>query len=83
VQTLQKDGEKGRLVGKTNELIQGNRCIVPLHKKNREGRIPAGIVSEFCVLRRAGRGANHHLRQSLVYVNVLAMAQPEAYVAGG
>jgi chromate reductase, NAD(P)H dehydrogenase (quinone) len=26
-------------------------------------------------------GANHHLRQSLVYVNVLAMAQPEAYVS--
>ncbi|MDB4911977.1 MAG: reductase, NADPH-dependent [Gemmatimonadetes bacterium] len=27
-----------------------------------------------------GFGANHHLRQALVYVNVLAMAQPEAYV---
>lgn len=27
-------------------------------------------------------GANHHLRQSLVFVNVLAMAQPEAYVGG-
>jgi chromate reductase len=26
-------------------------------------------------------GANHHLRQALVYVNVLAMAQPEAYIA--
>ncbi len=26
-------------------------------------------------------GANHHLRQILVYVNVLAMAQPEAYVS--
>jgi chromate reductase len=26
-------------------------------------------------------GANHHLRQSLVYVNVLTMAQPEAYVS--
>ncbi|MEP7067344.1 MAG: NAD(P)H-dependent oxidoreductase [Gemmatimonadota bacterium] len=26
-------------------------------------------------------GANHHLRQALVYVNVLAMAQPEAYVS--
>ena len=26
-------------------------------------------------------GANHHLRQVLVYVNVLAMAQPEAYVS--
>jgi chromate reductase, NAD(P)H dehydrogenase (quinone) len=25
-------------------------------------------------------GANHHLRQSLVFVNVPAMAQPEAYI---
>jgi chromate reductase len=25
-------------------------------------------------------GANHHLRQSLVFVNVLTMAQPEAYI---
>ena len=28
-----------------------------------------------------GFGANHHLRQALVYVNVLTMAQPEAYVS--
>ena len=27
-------------------------------------------------------GANHHLRQSLVFVNVPVMAQPEAYVGG-
>ena len=27
-------------------------------------------------------GANHHLRQSLVFLNVLAMAQPEAYIGG-
>ena len=27
-----------------------------------------------------GFGANHHLRQSLVFLNVPAMAQPEAYV---
>jgi len=26
-------------------------------------------------------GANHHLRQALVYVNVLTMAQPEVYVS--
>lgn len=26
-------------------------------------------------------GANHHLRQALVYVNVLTMGQPEAYVS--
>jgi len=28
----------------------------------------------------AGFGANHHLRQSLVFLNVPAMAQPEAYI---
>jgi chromate reductase len=27
-------------------------------------------------------GANHHLRQSLVFVNVPVMAQPEAYIGG-
>ena len=27
-------------------------------------------------------GANHHLRQSLVYVNVPTMQQPEAYISG-
>ncbi len=26
-------------------------------------------------------GANHHLRQALVYVDVLTMAQPEAYIS--
>lgn len=32
-----------------------------------------------------GFGANHHLRQSLVFLNVLALQQPEAYLgnAGG
>jgi chromate reductase len=29
-----------------------------------------------------GFGANHHLRQSLVFINVPAMPQPEAYIAG-
>jgi chromate reductase, NAD(P)H dehydrogenase (quinone) len=29
-----------------------------------------------------GFGANHHLRQSLVFVNVLVMAKPEAYIGG-
>src|SRR5712672_2862084 len=27
-------------------------------------------------------GANHHLRQSLVFLNVTAMPQPEAYIGG-
>jgi chromate reductase, NAD(P)H dehydrogenase (quinone) len=29
-----------------------------------------------------GFGANHHLRQSLVFVNVPVMPQPEAYIGG-
>ncbi len=29
-----------------------------------------------------GFGANHHLRQSFVFLNVPAMAQPEAYIGG-
>lgn len=29
-----------------------------------------------------GFGANHHLRQSLVFLDVPAMAQPEAYIGG-
>jgi chromate reductase, NAD(P)H dehydrogenase (quinone) len=29
-----------------------------------------------------GFGANHHLRQSLVFINVPAMAQPEIYIGG-
>jgi chromate reductase, NAD(P)H dehydrogenase (quinone) len=29
-----------------------------------------------------GFGSNHHLRQSLVFLNVPAMAQPEAYLGG-
>jgi chromate reductase, NAD(P)H dehydrogenase (quinone) len=29
-----------------------------------------------------GFGANHHLRQSLVFLNVPAMSQPEAYIGG-
>ncbi len=30
----------------------------------------------------SGFGANHHLRQSLVFLNVPSMAQPEAYLGG-
>jgi hypothetical protein len=32
--------------------------------------------------RHRGFGSNHHLRQSLVFLNVPAMAQPEAYIGG-
>jgi len=42
---------------------------------------PAGIVSVSPGAFGAF-GANHHLRQSLVFLNMPAMAQPEAYIAG-
>jgi chromate reductase, NAD(P)H dehydrogenase (quinone) len=40
---------------------------------------PAGIVS-VTPGAMGGFGANHHLRQTLVFLNMPAMAQPEAYV---
>ncbi len=40
---------------------------------------PGAIVS-VSVGGIAGFGANHHLRQSLVFLNVPAMPQPEAYI---
>ena len=36
--------------------------------------VPPGAIGAF--------GANHHLRQSLVFLNVPAMQQPEAYIGG-
>ncbi|RYG47374.1 MAG: NAD(P)H-dependent oxidoreductase [Chitinophagaceae bacterium] len=40
---------------------------------------PAGIVS-VSISALGAFGANHHLRQSLVFLNMPAMAQPEAYI---
>lgn len=40
---------------------------------------PAGVVS-VSISQISGLGANHHLRQSLVFVNMHTMAQPEAYI---
>lgn len=40
---------------------------------------PAGIVSQSPGA-MGGFGANHHLRQSLVFLDMPAMAQPEAYI---
>ena len=40
---------------------------------------PAAIVS-VSIGAISGFGANHHLRQSLTFVNVPTMAQPEAYI---
>jgi chromate reductase len=42
---------------------------------------PAGIVSASPSAIGAF-GANHHLRQSLVFLNMPAMQQPEAYIGG-
>lgn len=42
---------------------------------------PAAIVS-VSIGNIGGFGANHHLRQSLTFVNVPVMAQPEAYIGG-
>jgi chromate reductase, NAD(P)H dehydrogenase (quinone) len=42
---------------------------------------PGGVVS-VSPSAIGGFGANHHLRQSLVFLNVLALQQPEAYIGG-
>ena len=42
---------------------------------------PAGVIST-SIGAIGGFGANHHLRQSLVFLDVPAMAQPEAYLGG-
>jgi len=44
-------------------------------------RKPAAIVSASPGA-IGGFGANHHLRQSLVFLNMPAMQQPEAYISG-
>jgi chromate reductase, NAD(P)H dehydrogenase (quinone) len=51
------------------------------HGKNAWDGKPGAVVS-VSPGAMGGFGANHHLRQSLVFLNVLAMQQPEAYVGG-
>jgi chromate reductase len=51
------------------------------HGKSVFDKKPAGIVSVSPGAIGAF-GANHHLRQSLVFLNMPAMQQPEAYVGG-
>ena len=58
-----------------NALDVGSR---PYGKSAWDGK-PGAIVS-VSPGKLGGFGANHHLRQSLVFLNVPAMAQPEAYV---
>ncbi|MGW8123595.1 NADPH-dependent FMN reductase [Roseivirga echinicomitans] len=58
-----------------NALDVGSR---PYGKNTWNGK-PGAIVS-VAIGNISGFGANHHLRQSLVFLNVPAMAQPEAYI---
>jgi chromate reductase len=52
----------------------------PYSKNMWDGK-PGGVVS-VSPGAIGGFGANHHLRQSLVFLNVPALQQPEAYVGG-
>lgn len=58
-----------------NALDVGSR---PYGENSWDGK-PAAIVS-VSIGAISGFGANHHLRQSLVFVNVPTMSQPEAYI---
>jgi chromate reductase len=60
-----------------NAIDVGSR---PYGENSWDGK-PAAIVS-VSIGAISGFGANHHLRQSLVFVNVHTMAQPEAYIGG-
>jgi chromate reductase len=52
----------------------------PYGKSAWQGK-PGGVIS-VSPGAIGGFGANHHLRQALVFLNVFAMAQPEAYIGG-
>ena len=58
-----------------NAIDVGSR---PYGKNSWDGKPAAVISSSIGAL--GGFGANHHLRQSLVFVNLLTMQQPEAYI---
>lgn len=58
-----------------NAIDVGSR---PYGKNSWDGK-PAAVVS-VSIGSISGFGANHHLRQSLVFINVPAMPQPEAYI---
>jgi chromate reductase, NAD(P)H dehydrogenase (quinone) len=60
-----------------NAIDVGSR---PYGKSAWDGK-PAAIVS-ITPGALGGFGANHHLRQSLVFLNVSTMPQPEAYIGG-
>ncbi len=58
-----------------NAIDVGSR---PYRKSSWEGK-PAAVVS-VSPGQMGGFGANHHLRQSLVFLDIPAMPQPEAYI---
>jgi len=58
-----------------NALDVGSR---PYGQSSWDG-LPAGVVS-VSISNIGGFGANHHLRQSLAYLNMPTMPQPELYV---
>ena len=58
-----------------NAIDVGSR---PYGKNSWDGK-PGAVVS-VSIGDISGFGANHHLRQSLTFVNVPTMAQPEAYI---
>src|SRR5690349_20761421 len=58
-----------------NAIDVGSR---PYGKSAWDGK-PAGIIS-VSPGQYGGFGANHHLRQSLVFLNMPALQQPEAYI---
>jgi chromate reductase len=60
-----------------NAIDVGSR---PVGKSVFEGK-PGAVVSN-SPGKLGGFGANHHLRQSLVFLNVPTMQQPEAYIGG-
>jgi chromate reductase len=60
-----------------NAIDVGSR---PAGKSSWSGK-PCGVVS-VSPGNLSAFGANHHLRQSLVFLNMPAMQQPEAYIGG-
>jgi chromate reductase len=58
-----------------NAIDVGSR---PYGKNSWDGK-PGAVIS-VSISSLGGFGANHHLRQSLVFINVPAMPQPEAYI---
>lgn len=60
-----------------NAIDVGSR---PYGKSSWAGK-PGGVIT-LAGGNLGGFGANHHLRQSLVFLNVPVMQQPEAYIGG-